>query len=363
MLFEALTPHLADPERQRQLLDIASRLVEHAFPPQLVIENTSWCNLSCIHCSHREMRRPTRHLARELWNTIVEEVGAEAPECELWPTFYGEPLLLGDELWNRLDHAARAGCRNLVLNSNGTALGGKNNIEKVLNSPLRRFILSLDGLTRETFELVRNGARWERVYPLVAELCRKRQERGQQYPIIIAQFSVMAENAHEAEAFRAYWHGRGAEVKIRPMLEWGAVGRVRSATISHADPFRIACPWANNTMAILEDGRATACAVDYEGAFSVGRAGETSLKALWAALGTRLRTHHRAHRWHELPALCQGCGDWQTAGARYDPPAVAGTRPFWYRDEAASCLPAESGSGYLPAESGSGYLPAGSGSG
>jgi hypothetical protein len=96
----------------------------------------------------------------------VEEVGRESPECELWPTFYGEALILGRnrELWSRLDYAASVGCRNLLLNSNGTLLDRWNNLEEILASPLRRFILSLDGLSAGTFESIRLGARRERVY-------------------------------------------------------------------------------------------------------------------------------------------------------------------------------------------------------
>ena len=228
-----LTSHLQDAERVRALQAIEGGLVEHALPPQLVVENTSYCNLKCIHCSHREMLREQRHMARDLWDKIVEEVGREAPGCELWPTFYGEALVLGDELWDRLDHAAERGCRNLVLNSNGTLLGRKGDIGKVLGSSLRRFILSLDGLTPETFERVRAKARWDVVYPAVEELCRRRAESGQRYPVIIAQFSVMKENVHEIEAFRRYWKARGAEVKVRPMLEWTATGTVRTETINH----------------------------------------------------------------------------------------------------------------------------------
>ena len=47
-----------------------------------------------------------------------------------------------NELWDRLDYAAKVGCRNLVLNSNGTLLDRWDNIDRILNSPLRRFILS-----------------------------------------------------------------------------------------------------------------------------------------------------------------------------------------------------------------------------
>jgi MoaA/NifB/PqqE/SkfB family radical SAM enzyme len=99
-------------------------------------------------------------MKRELWNKIVEEIGAHSPETEIWPTFYGEALIMGykSELWDRIDYAAKVGCRNLVLNSNGTLLDRWDNTERILASPLRRFILSLDGLSRETFELIREKA-------------------------------------------------------------------------------------------------------------------------------------------------------------------------------------------------------------
>jgi len=331
--FAKLAPHLEDEARRAKLLEIEAKLRDTAFPPQLVIENTSYCNIKCSHCSHKEMMRTQEHMERDIWNKIVEEVGREAPECEIWPTFYGEALILGDELWDRLDYAASVGCRNLVLNSNGTLLDRNDNIAKILKSPLRRFILSLDGLSKETFESIRYKAKWDVVYPAVEELCRRRQESGQQYPAITAQFSVMQENAHEVEAYRDYWHARGAEVKVRPMLEWTATGTVRSDTIKHNTDFRISCPWGINTMAIHSNGNAVACAIDYEGLFVAGNTREMSVKEMWAVLGAKLRKPHFDHDWKNIPNICKGCGDWQVAGADYERENVEGTRPFWYYDE------------------------------
>ena len=325
--------HLANAARRDQLRLIEQRLIEHPFPPQVVVENTSYCNLRCVHCSHKEMIRPQRHMERWLWNRIVEETGRESPECELWPTFYGEALILGEELWDRLDYAAHAGCRNLVLNSNGTLLGRAQHIERILQSPLRRFIISLDGFSAPTFEAIRVKAKRDAVYAAVVELCRRRQERGQLYPAIVAQFSVMDANAHEVEAFRAFWKAAGAEVKVRPMLEWTATGSIRTATIDHVSSFRIACPWGNNTMAVHEDGRVAACAVDYEGRHVAADLKTQSVREAWQALATTVRRPHREHRWKDLPEICRGCGDWQVAGAEYEAEAVAGTRPFWYYEQ------------------------------
>jgi MoaA/NifB/PqqE/SkfB family radical SAM enzyme len=327
--------HLRDEKRRQQLRAIEERLTERDFPPQLVIENTSYCNLKCIHCSHREMIRPQRHMERSLWNKIVEEVGREAPECEVWPTFYGEALIMGDELWDRLDYADKVGCKNLVLNSNGTLLDRPGAIDQILNSPLRRFILSLDGLSKETFEHIRAKAKWDEVYPAVEELCRRRLERGKQYPSITAQFSVMKENAHEVEDYRRFWKARGAEVKVRPMLEWTATGTVRTETIDHNADFRIACPWGANTMAIHQDGSVVACAIDYEGMFKPANLRDTTVKEAWRILGEKLRKPHRDHRWRDIPNICKGCGDWQVAGAEYEQEQVEGTRPFWYYEDKA----------------------------
>lgn len=180
------------------------------------------------------------------------------------------------------------------------------------------------------FEKIRYRASWDKVYPAVEELCRRREEMGAVYPVITAQFSVMPENVHEAEDFSEYWKARGAEVKMRPMLEWAATGSVRSETISHDDGFRIACPWANNTMAIHQNGSVVTCAVDYEGRFTVGNVNDISIVEAWTQLGERLRMAHRERRWDAIPNICQGCGDWQTAGASYDDEQIPGTRPFWF---------------------------------
>lgn len=322
-----------DKETETKLLLIESKLRDFTFPPQLVIENTSACDQQCIHCSHKELIRPKRHMKRELWNKIVEEVGRESPDTEIWPTFYGEAFVMGKELWDRIDYAAEVGCRNLVLNSNGGLLLKKDHIDHILKSPLKRFIVSLDGFTKETYEKIRFRGKREQTYSGVEELLRRKQANGQTYPVIICQFSLMAENEHEVEEFRKYWQERGAEVKVRPKLEWTATGSIVSDRIDHETSFRIACPWGNNTMAIHQDGAVVACAVDYEGMFKAGNANNLSLKELWVILGERLRRPHREHHWQDIPGVCKGCRDWQTAGAEYEKKDVPGARPFWYNSE------------------------------
>jgi len=322
------------PSRWQELKNIEAGLQDHPFPPQLVIETTSRCNMLCLHCSHKEMQRPRADMQETVFKRIVDEVAREMPECEIWPTFYGEALLLGDTLWRWLDYAAAAGCRNIVLNSNGILLARV--IDQVLASPLKRFILSLDGFRPETFNKIRVGGSRDKIFRAVEELLRRREVRSQTYPIIQCQYSVMKENEAEVQEFTDYWRTRGAEVKVRRMLSWTSTGSIVVPGLSNEVPFRIACPWGNNAAAIHQNGNLVACAVDYEGRFIAGNVQEQSIKAIWQGKHkTHLRDPHRRHAWESVPAICQGCPDWQVVGAQYIGEARenTGARPFWHPDK------------------------------
>ena len=321
--------------RRRELQTIESELVEHAFPPQLVVETTSCCNFRCAHCGHAGMRRARRRMAHDLWVKIVDEVAETAPATEVWPTFYGEAFLLGPTLIDWLRYASGRGLEHLVLNSNGSLLQRwPEMIDGILTSGLKRLLFSLDGFSAEVFESIRVGGKRDPIFAAVQRLLRRKEELGLTYPAIICQFSVMSENEHEVGPFFQYWTERGAQVKIRQKLTWA--GTVDAPNLDTETGFRIACPWANNTAAIHQNGDMVTCAVDYEGRYVAGNVREQRIADVWrTALRRDVREPHRGHQWDRIPELCKGCVDWQTAGARYfaadpDQARLAGARPFWF---------------------------------
>lgn len=330
-----------EPARRERLVQMEARLEERDFPPQIVLENTAFCNFRCAHCNHKELERPRGSMDEALWRKLVEEIAAKAPRTEVWPTFYGEAFVLGDRLFERLRWAHAQGLENLVLNSNGSLLHRKDWIDQVLQCGLKRFILSLDGFTRETFEAIRVGGQRDPIYAAVERLLARKAELGLEYPVIQCQFSCMPQNVHELPAFKAHWEARGAEVKSRAMLSWTNSGSVVAENLDYAaEEGRVACAWGNNTMAVHWNGDVVACAVDYAGRVVVGNAREQSLESLWQGPLRELRQLHRAHAWSQLPELCRTCPDWQAVGATYhereDQAATPGearefTRPFWHQ--------------------------------
>lgn len=292
------------------LADLELRQVLHKFPPQVIIETTAGCNLTCAHCSHAVMTRPKGHMAMGLYRRIIDEIAARAPATEVWPTFYGEAFILDYRLFYMLQYAKRRGLTNLVLNTNGVRFG-RETAEWVIESGLDVVMFSLDGFSAPVFEKIRVGARRDEVYDNVERLLLMKIQRGLTSPRVEVQFSMMSENEHEADAFKEYWLARGADVKIREKMTW--TGSVDADNLDPELP-RIACPWALRTCAIHWNGDVVACAVDYDGRFVAGNVREGSIDDIWNGAHRRLQLRHVAHAFARLPDPCRECLDWQVAG-------------------------------------------------
>ena len=222
------------------LRELEARQHLHDFPPQIIIETTAACNLTCAHCGHDAMTRPVGHMSMALYRQVIDEIAEHAPHTEVWPTFYGEAFLLGYRLFYMLQYAKRRGLTNLVLNTNGTRFTAEV-AEWVIESGLDLVMFSLDGFSPAVFESIRVGAHRDEVFANVERLLAIKARRGATTPRVEVQYSMMDTNEHEVDQFREYWLARGADVKIREKMSWG--GAVDAANL---DPHmhRIACPWA-----------------------------------------------------------------------------------------------------------------------
>ncbi|MBI4971299.1 MAG: radical SAM protein [Candidatus Omnitrophica bacterium] len=307
-------------EKNKFLQNVEAQLHHFPFPPQIVVESTAACNLECIHCGHATMKRMRGNMKEELWKKIIDEIADTAPATEVWPTFYGEALLLGKKVTERIRYAANKGLTNLVLNTNGTMLSDEL-IREVLDCGLVRLIISLDGFKKETFEKIRKKANHEKVFRQTERLLEIKRNMKASHTRIEVQFSKMDENESEVDAFREYWLARGAYVKTREKLTWAGT---KSASNLYQEMDRIACPWALRTCAIHWNGDLVACAVDYEGGFVAGNVMKDSIATIWNTKHKEFATLHLSHQFDKLPSLCRNCPDWQVGGgAALEKPEVS----------------------------------------
>lgn len=293
-----------------KLKEIERTLSHREWPKIFAVELNADCNLACAMCHHPQMKRPKGIMPLALFQRCADQIGAMAPDTDVWFSFCGEPLLSPERFFECIEYGARAGLRSMNLNTNGMYLT-REVADRLVKSPLRLVVVGLDGFSKDVYERVRIGSHRETVYGNVEYLLEQSKRTGGPTPEVMVQFIEMNENVHELPAFKAHWLERGATVKVRNMLSWG--GKFVSPVASIAAD-RIPCPWAITMMHVFWDGRVPRCPGDTEGEEGSGNAWDTPLLDLWAGLGG-YRDLHLAHRFDELPDRCKKCTDWMTGAA------------------------------------------------
>jgi radical SAM protein with 4Fe4S-binding SPASM domain len=287
------------------------------FPQQLVIEVTAGCNQQCINCGRTYMERPKKTMKRAMFERIVDEVGVENPYTEVWPTFMGEAMLLGDRLFDLIEYARRAGCQKITLNTNGTRLN-EHVIPRLLSCGIDRLIISCDAHTPETHAVVRPAinkhatAGLDGIYQGARLLLEAMRQTSSEL-LLEMQFSIFDENQHEVDAFRQYWLEQGAIVKVRPKVFWS--GTVRGGQRRDVSKNRAPCLWAMDSAAIQWNGNVVMCPIDCDGKYVAGNIELQTLKDIWNGALKWNRELHLQRRFRELPEVCRRCPDWEVKKA------------------------------------------------
>lgn len=293
---------------------VITTLKETPFPQDIIVEASGYCNLRCIMCPYPNLERPKGEMSFELFAKLVDEIARENPSSRLWLAIMGEPLLLRDRVVDMIAYAKRRGLAEVILNTNGVLLTA-DLAAKLIEAGLDRIILSVDAMTRATYEKIRVGGDFEKVLANVDAFLAIRSERGALKPELVAQFIVMDENEHETESFKEYWLAKGVIVKIRPKLGWGASVKAANLEVVREGTERnFACSWLTRTVSIHWDGTFAQCDADTEGLHSPGDLRTQTIKEVWDGELARRRQLHWALDFDFEP--CRDCNDW-LAGRSY----------------------------------------------
>ena len=169
------------------------------------VESSIACNLRCVMCPWAEIRKnaPNKGLmAQETWEAIRPHL-ANVRSVDF--TGGGEPLLqprLAE--WAR--EANAAGCETGVLT--GGLLLDHDKAQELIQAGLDWICISMDGATKEVYEEVRRGARFEKVWENVAGLAQLRKGT---VPKIMINFVIMPMNVHQLEEMVQLAHELGVD--------------------------------------------------------------------------------------------------------------------------------------------------------
>jgi radical SAM protein with 4Fe4S-binding SPASM domain len=187
------------------------------LPRELQVEVTGACNLRCRMClvRYREpLDRVGNSMSLATFRRLVDELeGVERITLQ----GLGEPLLAPD-LVAMVEHASSRGIA-VGFNTNGTLLTALK-ADRLIAAGLDWLHVSVDGATRDTYESIRDGARFERVERNVRGLVAAMRRAGAERPELSLVFVAMRSNVAELPAM------------VRLSADWG-VPRLWVQSLSH----------------------------------------------------------------------------------------------------------------------------------
>jgi radical SAM protein with 4Fe4S-binding SPASM domain len=188
------------------------------LPRSLQVEVTAACNLSCRMCLVRyrpPVDRVTGTMGLDAFCRLVDDL----PTLErVTLQGLGEPLLV-PHLDDMVAYAAERGI-DTGFNTNGTLLTPAR-AERLVRAGLAWLHISVDGATAETYESIRDGARFERVRQGVAAIVEAKRRLGSGRPDVRIVFVAMRRNHQELVAL------------VRLAAQWG-VEKVWVQNLSHS---------------------------------------------------------------------------------------------------------------------------------
>ncbi|MDZ4845879.1 MAG: SPASM domain-containing protein [Chitinophagales bacterium] len=183
------------------------------YPITLSIEPTTSCNLRCPECPSglRSFTRDTGMLEMELFKKVLDET--ERHLLYLYLYFQGEPYL-HPQFSELVKYASRKGIYT-VTSTNAHYLDNDRARETV-ESGLSRIIISIDGITQESYAKYRIGGSLQKVLEGTKQLVHWKKKLQSATPHIIFQFVVFSHNESEiAEVHRLAKEYGVDEVKIK----------------------------------------------------------------------------------------------------------------------------------------------------
>ncbi len=181
----------------------------HNYPVMAFIEPTLFCNLHCPACPTglRLDLRPSVSIKEDLFKAAIDEIGDYVFQLNMYN--WGEPLL--HKQTPELISYAKEKDIAISLSTNLSIKLTDDYIERLVLSGLDTLIVSLDGVTEETYKKYRRNGSLALVRENVMRIHKTKERLGSKTPEVIWQFLVFRHNEHEIDTARAEYKLWGAD--------------------------------------------------------------------------------------------------------------------------------------------------------
>ena len=162
-------------------------------PFKLKIDTVNQCNLRCIMChfSNPEVSRQKKtEISPENFSKIAAEI---FPFCsQVFLSFSTEPLI-HSQLDKILTITADYQIPSVSMTTNGLLLNERI-IDSIINSNITNLYISIDGASKETYEKIRIGGKFDRLISNIKSLNLAKEKIGSKIPHLAFNFTMMYSN-------------------------------------------------------------------------------------------------------------------------------------------------------------------------
>jgi radical SAM protein with 4Fe4S-binding SPASM domain len=282
-------------------------LPEWHIPKRVTIETIHGCNAKCVMCPlSLPAKRKKGKMPMALFTKIVKDLEPYGNKLQMMDLFgLGEPLL-DPLIFDRIRLLKEIGFSNVGFSTNADLLS-KDIARQIIESGLDNLIISIDGATKSTHEVIRKNTTFENVRDNSLYLLELRQRLGSG-PRVIIRFIRQDSNRDEFVEFKAFWQrhldrGRNDLIAVYDAHTHGGEmpnksNQIRGSRLREQVE-KISCNQIFEILYILNDGTVPLCSEDwYRARFNAGNARDTNVIDLFNST-TRIRirdTHKQGNK-------------------------------------------------------------------
>lgn len=265
----------------------------NGLPNSISIEPTTSCNLRCPECPSglRSFTRPTGMLTTDLYAKILSEISPTLSYSLLY--FQGEPYLnphFLDLVELSTQHKVYS-----ATSTNAHYLDAETS-KRTLQAGLNRLIISIDGITQDTYQQYRIGGKLDKVIEGIKQVVAAKKELKSRTQIIL-QFLVVKPNEHQLEEAKQlattlevdaikfktaqiYDYKNGSELIPTNDL-YSRYKKEEDGTYSIKNKLENKCWKMWQSCVITWDGKVVPCCFDKDAKYVMGDLNTQSFKEIW----------------------------------------------------------------------------------
>lgn len=280
------------------------------FPEMVVVAMSFRCNARCIHCPNAAtdfnatIKGPDRLMTWDVLKEITRQ-------CAPYPTMmrissFGE-ILMHPEAVDMIGYILdRKMDKNVALTTNGSLLTGEK-AKRLMEKGIRSIEFSVDAASKEIYEKIRAGLKWDQTLKYITE-CVRLRDQGHFKTRILVSVIEQPTNQHVIDDIMDYWKSRVDDVLVRKMLSFKGIIQ-RPDEYEKYMPDNTPCPFLWERVVIDPLGNVRGCVSDIHAEFVIGNMMKIGLETLWhSPLMETYREKHLSGKIAECP-MCSGCVD------------------------------------------------------